>query len=37
MDATCSASGLRPLHFAMKYQPCGRRNQGRPFKRLLDF
>jgi len=22
-------------HLIMKYKPCGRRSQGRPFKRLL--
>jgi hypothetical protein len=23
-------------HLIMKYKPCGKRSQGRPFKRLLD-
>jgi len=27
---------VRPSHLIMKYQPCGKRSQGRPIKRLLD-
>jgi len=26
----------RPPHLTVKYQPCGKRSQGRTLKRLLD-
>ena len=32
----CSANGRRRTATLMKYQTCGKRNQGRPLKRLLD-
>ena len=40
MDTTCSANEQRQTdrlpHLIVKYQPCGKRSQGQPLKRLPD-